>query len=148
MPISARTKSFKKSFFLNCKNIWSNLKADIRNAKSISIFKKLIVSKKHGSSLFSVYDPLAEKFLTRLRLKFSHLEGHGFADMINPMCARGADVETTEHFLLRYHFYSTQRLELFDNLERANPGLTKFHLCYMVKKQILLKTLIKILSKL
>ena len=29
-------------------------------------------------------------------------------------------VETTEHFLLCCHFYSTQRLELFDNLERAN----------------------------
>ena len=97
-----------------------------------------------------MYDPLGEKFLTRLRLKFSHLKEHkfrhGFADTINPMCACG--VQTMEHFLLRCHFYSTQRLELFDNLERANPELTKFHLCYMVKKQILLKTLIKILSKL
>ena len=36
------------------------------------------------------------------------------------MCACGADVETTKHFLLCCHFYSTQRLELFDNLERAN----------------------------
>ena len=46
MPISTRTKSFKKSFFPYCINVWNNLKADIRNAKSISIFKKLIVSKK------------------------------------------------------------------------------------------------------
>ena len=72
-----------------------------------------------------MYDSLGEKLLTRLRLKFSHLKEHkfrhGFADTINPMCACGADVETTEHFLLRCHFYSTQRLELFDNLERANP---------------------------
>ena len=37
------------------------------------------------------------------------------------MCACGADVETTEHFHLRCHFYSTQGLELFDNLETANP---------------------------
>ena len=37
------------------------------------------------------------------------------------MCACGVDVETTENFLLRCLFYSTQRLELFDNLERANP---------------------------
>ena len=37
------------------------------------------------------------------------------------MCACGADVETTKHFLMCCHFYSTQRLELFDNLERANP---------------------------
>ena len=58
-------------------------------------------------------------------IKFSHLKEHkfrhGFAGMINPVCACGADVETMEHFVLRCHFYSTQRLELFDNLERANP---------------------------
>ena len=91
MPISTRTKSFKKYFFPYCINEWNNLKADIRDAKSISIFKNLIVSKKHGNSLFSVYDPLGEKFLARLRLKFSHLKEHkfrhGFADTINPMCA-------------------------------------------------------------
>ena len=73
-----------------------------------------------------MYDPLGEKLLTRLRLKFSHLKEHkfrhGFTDTINPMCACGADVEITEHFLLRCHFYSTQGLELFDNLERANPA--------------------------
>ena len=36
------------------------------------------------------------------------------------MCGCGAEVKTTEHFRLRYHFYSTQRFELFDNLERVN----------------------------
>ena len=41
---------------------------DIRKAKSISIFKKLIVSKKRRNSLFFVYDPLGEKLLTCLRL--------------------------------------------------------------------------------
>ena len=89
-----------------------------------SIFKKLLISKKHGNYLFFVYNPLDEKFLTRLKLEFSHLKEHnfrhGFADMINPMCAYGADVETTDDFLLRCHFYSTQLLELFDNLQRAN----------------------------
>ena len=103
MPISTRTQSFKKSFFPYCINEWNNLKADIMNAKSISIFKKLIVSKKDGNSSFFVYDSLGEKLLTRLRLKFSHLKEHkfrhGFADTINPMCACGADVETTAHFL-------------------------------------------------
>ena len=60
-----------------------------------------------------------------MRLKFSHLKEHkfrhGFADTINPMCASGADVETMERFLLHCHFYSTERLEILDNLERANP---------------------------
>ena len=72
-----------------------------------------------------MYDTLSEKLHTCLRLKFSHLKEHkfrhGFADTINPMCASGADVETMEHFLLHCHFYSTERLEILDNIERANP---------------------------
>ena len=69
------------------------------------------------------------------------------------MCGCGTEVKTTEHFRLRCHFYSTQRFELFDNLERVTQTLkiwvvkTKSHLSYMVQKQIPLKVLIKILSK-
>ena len=74
-----------------------------------------------------MYDLLGETILTRLRLKFSYLKEHkfrhDFADTINPMCACGADLETTKHFLLRCHSYSTQKLELFNNLERANPEI-------------------------
>ena len=81
---------------------------DVRNAKSISIFKKLVLSKKYWNSLLSVYDPLGEKLLTRLRFNFTDLNEyqfrHGYTDTINPMCACGADVETTEHFLLHCHF--------------------------------------------
>ena len=35
------------------------------------------------------------------------------------MFACGSKVETTEHFLLRYHLYSPQRLELFQTLEKV-----------------------------
>ena len=55
-----------------------------------------------------------------------HKFRHGFADTINPTCACGGDVEIKEHFLLRCHFYSTQRFELFDNLERANSDFKHF----------------------
>ena len=99
-----------------------------------------------------MYDLLGEKLLTRLRLNFSHLKEHnrhGFTNATNPMCVCGADVETTEHFLLRCYFYSTQRSELFNNLERANSDFKRRSLiCYTVLKQILLRILIKILSKL
>ena len=37
---SSRTISFKNTFFPYCINEWNNLKADIRNAKSLNIFKK------------------------------------------------------------------------------------------------------------
>ena len=36
------------------------------------------------------------------------------------MCACGSEVETTEHFLLRCHLYSPQRLELFENLKKVD----------------------------
>ena len=45
-PFSSRTISFKNTFFPYCVNKWNNLKADIRNAKSLNIFKKLIISEK------------------------------------------------------------------------------------------------------
>ena len=103
-PFSSRTMSFKNTFFPYCVNEWNNLKADIRNAKSLNIFKKLIISEKKENPLFSVYDPLGVKLLTRLRLDFSHLNEHkfrhGFKDALNPLCTCGAEVETTEHFLL------------------------------------------------
>ena len=62
-----------------------------------------------------------------VRLKFSHLNEHefrhGFNDTIYPIYVCGTEVETTEHFLLWFHFYSTLRLELFENLEKVDPNL-------------------------
>ena len=51
------------------------------------------------------------KLLTHVRLQFCHLNEHkfrySFRDTINPMCACGTEFETTEHFLLHCHLYST-----------------------------------------
>ena len=69
---------------------------------------------------------LVQNSLRVYKLKFSHLNEHkfrhGFNDTINPMCACGTEVETTKHFLLRCHFYSTLRLELFEKLEKIDPN--------------------------
>ena len=50
------------------------------------------------------------------------------------MCACGTEVETTEHFLLRCQFYCTQRLELFENLEKVEPNF----LSLSAKNQVLI----------
>ena len=59
------------------------------------------MKKKKENPLFSVYNPLGVKLLTRLRLEFSHLKEHkyrhGFKDTLNPLCTCGTEVETTEH---------------------------------------------------
>ena len=109
-PPLSRTKSFKNTFFPYCINEWNtvewNLTVEIRNSKSVSTLKKMIkCEKKKQSSIFSIYDPLGVKLLTRLRLQFSHLNehkfSHGFGDTINAMCACGSEIEITKHFLLR-----------------------------------------------
>ena len=82
--------------------------------------------RKKENSIFSVYDPLCVKLLTGFRLQFSHLNEHnfryGFGDTINTMCTCRSEVETTEHFLLRCHLYSPQRLELSENLEKVDSS--------------------------
>ena len=90
----------------------------MRKKKNINILNIL--------SIFSIYDPLGVKLLSRHRLQFSHLNEHkfrhGFGDTINAMCACGNEVETTEHFLLRCHLYSPQGLEIFENLEKVGSS--------------------------
>ena len=130
-PFPSRTKSFKKSFSPYCVNESNNLTVEIRNAKSINIFKKSIINEKQENSLFSVYDPLGVKLLTRLRLQFSHLNEHkfrhGFSDTVNPMCACGTEIETAEYFFLRCHLYSTQRLELFESLKKVDSNVSNLN---------------------
>ena len=129
--IPSRTKSFSKTCFPLCIEEWNKLNPEIRNAKSIYKFKKSIITEKLENSLYNVHDHIGVKLLSRLRLQFTHLNEHkfrhGFNDTVNPMCPCGTDGETTEHFLLRCHCFSTQRSELFDYLYRLDPSFSKLN---------------------
>ena len=41
------------------------------------------------------------------------------------MCGCNAEIEDTKYFLLRCHFYSIQRLELFNNINKVDPSFTQ-----------------------
>ena len=77
----------------------------------------------------SIHNPVGVKLLTRLRLQLSRLNDHkfrhGFEDAISPMCSCNREIESNEPFLLRYHFYSSQRLELFDKRNNINSSFLK-----------------------
>ena len=64
------------------------------------------------SRLFSIYDPIDLKILTKLRLKFSYLNEHKLhhilRNAVKPMCDCGADIETTWHFFLCCKLFSCQ----------------------------------------
>ena len=43
------------------------------------------------------------------------------SEILSILCVP-VEFETTEYFILRCQFYSTQRLELFENLEKVEPN--------------------------
>ena len=58
------------------------------------------------------------KFLTRLRLGFSHLNEHkfkhNFHDCLNPLCSCSLEVESTTQFFLHCKYYNDIRKTLLD----------------------------------
>ena len=90
------------------------------------ILKKIIITEKKGNCLFSIHNPVGVKLLARLRLQLirlmEHKFRHGFGYTISET---QIESKKHEHFLLHCHFYSSQRLELFDNLNRINSSFFK-----------------------
>ena len=130
--ILARTKVFGNSFFPLCIKEWSKLNDKIRNTKSINKFKVTILNftRPKGNSVFDIHDTTGNKLLSRLRLNFSHLNEHkfrhNFNDTVDSMCTCGREPEITLHYLLRSKLYSTQRLELLNNVCILNPSLKNY----------------------
>ena len=101
-----RREGFKYFFFPFCvseskslgNSIWRCLiyQAFQINVNAVFHIKKI--------SLFSINDQIGVKWLTRLRLKFSHLSKlkfwHKFKDRVKSMCNCGTEIETTKHFFL------------------------------------------------
>ena len=73
-----RAVAFKYSFFLYSISEWNKLDPALRNAKSYSIFRKLLlkIGRPSPNHIYKIYDPLGLKLLTRLRLGLSYLNEH------------------------------------------------------------------------
>ena len=88
------------------------------------MFKTILLSVKSENSLFSIYNLLRVKLSTLFRLHFSHLNEHkfkhGFCDIVNPMCACRAELETYDSSLLHCCSYSTQKPELYYSITLIN----------------------------
>ena len=150
---SNKNKIFQKNIFPYCINKWNyinKLKVEVRNAKSMNIFKKFSWCQKEEISLFFIYDPNGAKLLTCLRLQFSPLNkhgfGYGFSNIVNLMCAWVTEIETTKHFLSCCHFYSTQAYSFLKSWE-SQTKLSKFN-CkkpsfHFSKPKISIKTFLK-----
>ena len=57
---------------------WNKLDCYFSNADSFVVFKKRILSffRPISNSIYNIHNPLGIKYLTRLRIGFSHLKEH------------------------------------------------------------------------
>ena len=129
----ARIEHFRQSFFPVCVNEWYKLDSSPIEAKSIKHFKSMFKEfcNVKQRSLFAIHDPVGVKLLSRLRLKFSHLNEHAFRHNFkyasSPMCDCGSETKTTDHFFLRCPFFAENRQKLLNNLFKIDVSLKKLN---------------------
>ena len=70
-------------------------------------------------SLYAIHDPVGVKLLSRLRLKFSHLNQHKFRqkfkDAPSPVYDCGSETETTDHLFLHCQFFAENKNKLLNS---------------------------------
>ena len=94
------------------------------------MFKKSLLQfiRPSGSEVYNIHDSIGLKYLTRLRLEFSHLRehklGHNFQDTLNPLCSCNLlESETVNHFLLLCRIYASQRKILLGSIFELDAGI-------------------------
>ena len=127
--IKKKHNFFKNSFFPSAIIEWNNLDPNLRNCKSISVFKEKILNfiRLSPNSFFDCHNPKGIKLITRLRLGLSHLREHkfkhSFQDTINPLCNCGQDIESSTHFFLHCPFFINERRTLLSTIRSLDSKL-------------------------
>ena len=89
-------------------------------SENIKRFKYTLMkhTKSNERLLFSIHDPEGVQLLYRLGLNFSHLNKHkfrhSFKECVRARCGCRLQIESTQHFFLRWHFYDVERSKLFN----------------------------------
>ena len=125
-----RNKSFKNSFSPFTTEAWYGLDPSVINSNSLEVFKSKLLAfiRPVQRSIYNVFNPQGLKFLSRLRLRLSHLNKHrfrhNFKDCINPQCSCSLEVENTLHFFLHRHHYSTFRMGLMNEVNQIDENFS------------------------
>ena len=122
---SCRTVVFKYSFFSWTINEWNKLNLNIRTS-SFNIFRVNLIKiiRPIPNSILSIFNPLGHRFITRLRLGLSHLNGHrfnhNFNNFTNPLCTCNLDTKSTVHFFLHCSYYYSARISILNDLNSVD----------------------------
>ena len=128
-----RSDYFTNSFIPYVVREWNKRSTEILNSTSYQQFRKSLLSfiKPTCSSLFSIHHPVGVKLLVRLRLGFSHLREHkfrhNFHDTLNPLCSCSLEPETTSHYHLCCHNFSSSRFALMNDLNLIDPIISQLN---------------------
>ena len=94
---------------------WKKLDLSIDKLTSLNIFKSRLLRfvRPLENSIFTCHNPIGIKYLTRIRLGFSHPRylkfKHGFRDAIEPLCSCSTGIENTVHYFLHCPKFSFAR---------------------------------------
>ena len=136
------TDCFKYSFCPSTLNGWLNLDPNMKSAESFSLFKSRLLPfiQPVQRSIYNIFDPKGLKFLSRLRLGFSHLNEHrfrhNFQDCLNPLCSGSLEIKDTSHYLLHCHHFLHHRVDLMNSLKSVCDNFES--MSDNVKKDLLL----------
>ena len=127
------------AFFSSTIIEWNNLDYHLRNAPSINVFKQNILKfiRLGPNKVYNVHNPSRLKLFTRLCLGFSQLRAHKFShnlsDYFDELCICGTNIESTNHFLLQYPLYLSERQTLMEKIHNAEISIldqNENYLCY------------------
>ena len=124
--IACRTNLYKNSFLPATTNEWNNLPQNVRNAESLSCFKRQInIDKPVPNKLFQFGERRIQIIHTQLRNNCSSLNQHLFFKNIvdSPLCYCGK-IESNKHFFLECGLYQRTR----QILRRAISEIATFNL--------------------
>ena len=110
---------------------WKVCKLDcyISNADSFEVFKQRVLSfiRPMSNSILNIDNSLGVKYLTRLRIGFTHLKVHkfkyNFQDSIDPMRSCSSGIETTINFFLHCTKFNTERQTLFGKIDTTDASI-------------------------
>ena len=104
--IRASTNYFMNTFFPSVITEWNKLDLNICKSTSLNISKNRLLQfvRPLENSVFTCHNPIGIKYLTRVRLGFSHRRchkfKHSFLDAIDPLCSCSTGIESTVHYFL------------------------------------------------
>mgnify|MGYP001793358012 CR=1 FL=1 len=104
----------------------------IKNCLSLSIFKNTLIKliRPTANPIYNLHVPKGLKFLTRLRVSFSHLREHkfkhNFQDTLNPLCDCSLSIESTEHFFLSCSNFTQHRQILLNSLNNLDIDILDY----------------------